>query len=292
MKWDQEARTIIDETPMPPMMAELAYFDAERRALRAGSKSITAAIARQTRKGYEKMLGADTIQLIEAMGRGEDPGLPDEFFEEIDDELLVIKLCPARYGACTATKREMMRAPIGPVKLIFKEQQFSRAIMAKTAIPLLTHNKFTIAITGCPNGCLSPYMSDFGIISLYRPEVQTDAQCTGCKACVKACRDNAVTLTESGPSINYQKCLKCGECVKACRAQVIRQSATGYKVVAGGSGGRHPVIARTVSEQTDLEGILTILDKLFKLYKAEPATGDELSIYKLINRHGVEVLRP
>jgi NAD(P)H-nitrite reductase large subunit len=41
----------------------------------------------------------------------------------------------------------------------------------------------------------------------------------------------------------------------------------GYKVVVGGSGARHPKIAETVTEFTDLRGVLTILENTVSLIR-------------------------
>ena len=291
MQWEPEAETIIDAIALPPMMAELARLDARRRALRSGSPVVTARIARQTQAGYEKLLGSEAIALIAALGRGEDPGLPEEFFETDDQQLLRISLCPAQYGACTAAKREMMRRPIRPIKQLFIRHDMTGAIMEKTRVPLLTHHLFSVAISGCPNGCLSPYAADLGIICLYWPHILPQG-CTGCGACARACRDRAITLDDHGPRIDPQRCLLCGEGIPPCPAGGIQPAGTGYKVVAGGSGGRHPVIGRTVSACTDLPGVLQIADNLFQLYRRTPPTGDELSVHDLITRQGVAQLQP
>ena len=62
-------------------------------------------------------------------------------------------------------------------------------------------------------------------------------------------------------------------------------------VVVGGCGSRHPQIARTVAECTDVTGVLQILEKALRLYKEAPLLGRELSFHNLIKQYGVEGLR-
>ena len=66
----------------------------------------------------------------------------------------------------------------------------------------------------------------------------------------------------------------------------------GYKVVVGGSGARHPQIAETVTELTDLNGVAAILEKTINLVRnkaKEPALVFTMS--ELISKYGVDQLR-
>ncbi|MBP3878436.1 MAG: 4Fe-4S binding protein [Lachnospiraceae bacterium] len=52
--------------------------------------------------------------------------------------------------------------------------------------------------------------------------------CIGCGACVKACRKQALTLSDEPgavPSVDRDKCVGCGLCVRACPRNVIRLEA-------------------------------------------------------------------
>jgi pyruvate formate lyase activating enzyme len=51
-------------------------------------------------------------------------------------------------------------------------------------------------------------------------------RCVGCKACVAACPEGAVTFDEKGVSIDDEKCTRCGLCVKACPTGALRFDAT------------------------------------------------------------------
>jgi len=45
--------------------------------------------------------------------------------------------------------------------------------------------------------------------------------CTGCRACEKACKFDAIHVTGNLASIDYHKCTSCKACVKACPSHAI-----------------------------------------------------------------------
>ena len=48
-----------------------------------------------------------------------------------------------------------------------------------------------------------------------RPVVNKN-KCTKCKMCFWICPDSSITMTDSGPEINYEYCKGCGICSKEC----------------------------------------------------------------------------
>jgi dissimilatory sulfite reductase (desulfoviridin) alpha/beta subunit len=156
--------------------------------------------------------------------------------------------------------------------------------------PVIAHHAFTIAIIGCPNCCLFPYFSDFGIICNYTPGVNNE-RCARCGDCVSCCSEEAISLESGDLVIDYEKCVRCGGCVKACPVEALAIDRKGYKVVAGGCGSRHPRIAQTVSECTDVSGVLQILERVLILYQQAPFKGRDISFHEVIKQYGVEGLR-
>lgn len=280
MKWDKEALEALAQIPLPPVMSHLARFDAEKRAQMNHRDVVTSDIVRQTRRGYEKLLGREAVELIEKMTRGEPVDIPDEFFDEQTGELYSIQLCPAKFGACTKQKREMMLASLRAVRAKLKEMDINHIMLQKAVPPVMSHHAFRVAITGCSNCCLSPYFSDFGIIAVYRPEVMSDG-CVGCGECLERCAENAIILHGETVEIDFRKCLLCGGCADVCPKGVIRADARGYKVVAGGTGARHPVIAKTMAEWTDADGIMDILRDSLQRFKNQDSKGGELSFHEV-----------
>jgi Pyruvate/2-oxoacid:ferredoxin oxidoreductase delta subunit len=290
MNWEEEALARIEQVPVPPVMARLARLDAEMRAQRKGLDRVTLDIVLETEKGYVRTFGAEAVASITAMAEGKDPGLPEEFYEEDSEDLFSIQLCPAKYGACTAEKRGMMRDILKPVRQKLKAFNVTQIIMNKSEPPLMSHHVFTVSIIGCPNCCLSPYFSDFGIICLYQPEVNND-ECVQCGACANYCTEQAIRFEKNQTIIDYAACVMCGGCINKCPVDALSISRTGYKVVVGGCGSRHPRLAQTVTQCTNKAGVLQILEKALKLFEQAPVDGKELSFHGVIKKHGVDGLR-
>ncbi len=290
MNWDDDALKLVDEVPVPPLMTYLVKLDAERRAMSKHMDTVTAAIVKSTSKGYERTFGKESTEMVKAMLNGEDVDLSEAFFEDDENELYKIDICPVKFGACTADKREMVKDILVPLRARLKEHDLTLVVIKAARTTLMSHHVFRFSIIGCPNCCMSPFFADFGIIALYKPAVK-EAGCIKCKACLKPCVENAISLDDDKPVIDDEKCVMCGGCELACEKGVIFTEAKGYKVVVGGTGARHPKLAQTVTEFTDREGVLTILDKAITLFKEKTTGKDELSFHKVIEKYGVESLR-
>lgn len=77
-------------------------------------------------------------------------------------------------------------------------------------------HKFKFGVTGCQNNCLKAEENDVGVKG--GMDVHCDnGECIKCGVCVKACRENAITLDkEKGITLDASKCNNCGRCVKSC----------------------------------------------------------------------------
>jgi anaerobic sulfite reductase subunit C len=283
MKWDKAALAEISRVVLPPVMAHLARFDAEKRARMKNMNQVTAEIVRETQAGYAKLLGREAIDIIRNMADGKTVDLPDEFFEDTADELYSIQICPAKFGACTRQKRMLMVRALQAVKAKLKELDITGSMLAKAGVPIMSHHAFRVSIAGCPNCCTSPYFSDFGIICVYRPAVMRTG-CVRCGECVRYCSEKAITCDDDGPVIDYNACCLCGGCIDACPQGVLYAETTGYKVVAGGTGSRHPEIAATLSECTDISGMLRILHNCVEQFKAYDPGGPEVTFHDFMHR--------
>ncbi len=290
MEWEREAVETLEAIPLPPIMAPLAKLDAEMRARRKGLNVVSTEIVRETEAGYRETLGSEAMQALEKMMRGEDVGLPDEFFEQIDNPLMSIQLCPAKFGACTLEKRDMMLAAYRRIKEYLLNRDISGIMLARARPPLMSHHAFRVAIIGCPNCCLSPWLSDFGVVGVFRPGVKPDG-CIQCGECVTYCSEGAIRLNENGPVIDYGKCVACGGCGKICPEEVLYTEKAGYRVAVGGSGSRHPRLAETVTDLADIDGVIRILDEALTVFEEFPEEGREPSFHDAMSKEAVKRLK-
>ncbi len=289
MNWETEAEKIIEEIPLPPIMGRFARMDAERRAMQRDLDTVTVPIVKAVEKGYERVFGKEATEMVRAMSNGEDVDLPDEFFADYDDELFKVEICPAQFGACTAEKREMIKEVLNPIRGKLKSLDTTDIILRKALTPIMSHHVLRVAIIGCPNCCMSPYFADIGLICAFRPGLMEEG-CVQCELCVRGCAEGAITLESGQPVIDAESCIDCGDCVSACPKDVIVTAQKGYKVVAGGTGSRRPQLASTVTEFTDVVGVLKILEKSILMFRDYPQDKKEISFHAMIAKEGVEGL--
>ncbi len=81
---------------------------------------------------------------------------------------------------------------------------------------------------GCPLHCWwchNPESQGREPFVYYNPD-----RCLGCGACVDACPEDALTLTEHGVATDAARCDLCGECVAACPAEARQMVGRSYSV--------------------------------------------------------------
>lgn len=113
------------------------------------------------------------------------------------------------------------------------------------------HLRFSIGIAACPNACSRPQIMDVGFIRAEYPSIPAD-HCTGCGACVSACREGCLALRDGRIACAFATCVGCGACRKACPVEAIGPDRRGFRVLVGGRLGRHPRLA------TEHPGLFTV----------------------------------
>jgi dissimilatory sulfite reductase (desulfoviridin) alpha/beta subunit len=157
--------------------------------------------------------------------------------------LYQIKSCKGEEVGCPF----LIKAPRPTTRRMAEKMEdisFSQRLYDKIPGKILPHQTFKLAVAGCPNSCSMPQIKDFGVIAREKVAVDPSAECTLCRKCVRACRENAITLKEDKTVIvHYERCVDCGQCARVCPTGSIKVAGRGYTVVMGGKVGRHPRFA-------------------------------------------------
>ncbi len=140
------------------------------------------------------------------------------------------------------------------------------------------HHEFRVTTADCPNACSQPQIRDVGIIGARLPGLTHDP-CSRCEACVKVCKENAITIDEQDdrPVINTNTCVLCGKCIDACPTGTLSEAGKGYRVQLGGRLGRHPRLAMELKGILTEDEVLDVLENVLKFYKTHSKNGERFS---------------
>ena len=105
-------------------------------------------------------------------------------------------------------------------------------------------HKFKFGITGCQNNCLKAEENDLGIKGGIKVKWR-ESDCISCGVCAKACRSNAITITDGTITLDESKCNFCGRCYKACPTEAW-DTVHGYIVSFGGLFGNQINKGKTI----------------------------------------------
>lgn len=162
------------------------------------------------------------------------------------------------------------------IESLMKEADLLSFLKSQVEGDLKFHHEFRISVSGCPNACSRPQITDIGIIAAAVPGI-TESPCSACEACVDACPDTAVVLTDQGPEIDADACLTCGKCAKICPTGTLETLQTGYRVLLGGRLGRHPRLGMEVPGIYSHEEVLDLVRRCLAFYKAHSRGGKRFS---------------
>ena len=151
--------------------------------------------------------------------------------------------------------------------------------------PLKIHHEFRISISDCPNACSRPQIVDIGLIGACHPVV-TDEICSDCGACVKTCREEAISFVDDAPFVDGKKCLSCGKCIAVCPSGALRAGRSGYRILLGGKLGRHPHLATELPKIFKKDEVTEIIDRCVEYYKNHCVGGEHLG--EIMGKNGME----
>lgn len=121
-------------------------------------------------------------------------------------------------------------------------------------------HKFKFGVTACQNNCLKAEENDVGVKGGYEVAWKSEA-CINCGVCVKACREDAITLTDGKIEVDYDKCNHCGRCVKSCPTDAWDYKE-GFILSFGGTFGN------SIQKGTELLPLVTDKDALYRITDA------------------------
>jgi dissimilatory sulfite reductase (desulfoviridin) alpha/beta subunit len=149
-------------------------------------------------------------------------------------------------------------------------------------------HKFKIAVSGCPSTCVKPQVNDLGVWGISDVQCNSSA-CTGCGACVKACRSSAVTIINGSASIDKSLCAGCAVCSRLCPKKAMEVMSTGYAITVGGKMGRTPVVGHRLPVTAgNPDEVLAILASVLEYYNKNGKPGERLA--GLLHRTGIDGL--
>jgi dissimilatory sulfite reductase (desulfoviridin) alpha/beta subunit len=128
---------------------------------------------------------------------------------------------------------------------------------------MLPHHRFQVSISSCPNSCSQPQIRDFGLQAVSFPGV-SGKKCSGCRRCIESCREGAITLSETGRSIEFDKCIGCGSCHRVCPTGTLAPDKEGYFILIGGKLGRHPRLATRLQGVFEEKSVPAVLAKILQ----------------------------
>lgn len=149
-------------------------------------------------------------------------------------------------------------------------------------------HKFKFGITGCRNNCLKTEENDFGVKGGYITNYKPDP-CFGCGACVKVCREGALSLVDGKIVIDKEKCNNCGRCVKSCHANAWDYQP-GYIVSFGGLFGNKIYKGeQIVPIIKDKETLFRVADATIEFFEENAKPGERFRL--TLQRLGEEEFR-
>jgi pyruvate formate lyase activating enzyme len=123
----------------------------------------------------------------------------------------VIEAVVSREASLTTGVEELKKGEAGFCGLVFDIQKYS------------LHDgpgiRTTVFMKGCPLACR--WCGNPESMSAKQEIMAYDIRCIRCGKCAEACGTGAITFTEAGREIDWEKCNQCLECTRVCPARGI-----------------------------------------------------------------------
>jgi dissimilatory sulfite reductase (desulfoviridin) alpha/beta subunit len=144
-------------------------------------------------------------------------------------------------SACRGVKAGCQFSLVDEPDMLEGIERVTRDSAWVTALPgrYVHHKRLKIALAACPNACSQPQIKDVGVVAVCVPK-EIGANCTGCGQCEDLCREDAIAVKDGLAKLQPQRCVGCGMCIEACPQKVIESGGVRFRILVGGTMGRHP----------------------------------------------------
>jgi dissimilatory sulfite reductase (desulfoviridin) alpha/beta subunit len=288
MKWEKDAREVVDSIPVPDIMRNMTILYAEKLARKSKKKRVTMDEVVQTRDAYFNQFGQ---MITKRMKEVRKKGISDDSIDPQSElnkgpQLYKFELCHMRFVGCTRQVIDVVE--LGKkLKAKMEEWKVTEMIADKSDVPFMPHTLFTVSISSCANSCTHLDTKDFGIHGVAIPKFIPE-KCTKCGRCAEpdVCLDEAVVMGEEGPEIIMKHCKQCGACAIECPEGAMVIDKKGYRVMVGGVGHRWHRVASEVFKIGDEDQVVKALYNALELFRKE--AGSEEHMFHMIERFGLD----
>ena len=276
MHWNDDARAAMARAPL--LFRGMITKRVEKHVREQGRETVTLRDVEQLR--------------ARAMGGGTDGEMTDEQIEKIvresrpevfrEERTYEVRMC----AACPRSLCDVRSVAEKAARMI-EQSGVPESVVKRVKGPILRHHRLSVSISGCCNSCSQPQIADFGVQGRARPVIASGT-CTDCEACVTACAEKAVVVSDSEPVIDSALCIDCGDCAQACPTGAITTGLCGFTVLVGGKLGRRPQLARTLLDFADENALLAALQVCCEVFANEMEPGERMA--NAVDRIGVSAL--
>lgn len=254
LPWDREAEQALKSVPL--VVRPMVRGKVEQAVRDKGGAAVSLGDYQAAEQRFKALMSGKSMDSLKGkMPAKNEPGVP----------MLVFNACHNALADCQnplIDTEEWTQAVKDWAEAAGISEKLRQKVKADT---IKFHNKVKVSVSGCPNGCSRPQISDLAIVGYARPEFNLD-ECVGCGDCAGSCPDHAIAMRDDRPVHDPAACQGCFNCSQACPAGCIRLEENGGRLLAGGKLGRHPHLARVVGEFTSPRDAMPVIDKIVRDY--------------------------